>query len=66
LSVSLLGAATGVSEAQEDKFAKCPDPAAAKKAVEQCLGANPYNTGEICDERVLEQVCRSSREDKNQ
>ena len=47
--------------AQEDKFAACPDPEAARKYVKQCLQANPYNTQEVCEERALEQVCNAKK-----
>jgi hypothetical protein len=50
-------ALSGATWAQEDKFAKCPDPEAARKLVKECLAANPYNTQEICEERALEKVC---------
>jgi hypothetical protein len=47
----------GAAWAQDDKFAKCPDPEAARKHVKECLAANPYNTQEICEERALEKLC---------
>jgi hypothetical protein len=53
----LLSAVAGAAWAQ-DKFAKCPDPEAARKHVQECLAANPYNTQEVCEERALEKLCR--------
>jgi hypothetical protein len=47
----------GTAAAQDDKFANCPDPEAARNFVKQCMQANPYNTREVCEERALEQVC---------
>ena len=55
-----LCAPTGAS-AQDDKFAQCPDPAAAKRYVQQCLGQNPYNTREVCEERALEELCSGKK-----
>jgi len=43
--------------AQDDKFAKCADPEAAKRYVEVCLAENPYNTRETCEQRALEKAC---------
>ena len=54
--VSLL-LACAAAQAQEDKFAKCPDPEAARQAVKECLAANPYKTREVCEELVLEKLC---------
>jgi len=50
-------AAPADASAQDDKFAQCPDPDAAKRYVQQCLGQNPYNTREICEERALQELC---------
>ena len=52
----VLSAFAGAAWAQ-DKFAKCPDPEAARKHVKECLAANPYNTQEVCEERALEKLC---------
>ena len=54
-----LGAA--LSHAQEDKFASCPDPEAARRYVKECLATNPYNTREICEERALEKLCAEKK-----
>jgi hypothetical protein len=54
---SLLLACAAV-QAQEDRFAKCPDPEAARRYVKECQAANPYNTKEICEERALEKLCK--------
>ena len=52
--------------AQEDKFAGCPDPEAAKQYVKKCLGENPYNTKEVCEQRALESVCTAgAKKDKD-
>ena len=51
--------------AQEDKFAKCPNPEAARKYVQQCLSANPYNSKETCESLALEKLC-SGGETKKQ
>ncbi len=45
-------------QAEEDKFAKCPDPEAARQYVKQCRAANPYKTVEACEELALEQLCK--------
>jgi len=50
--------ANAAARAQEDKFAQCPDPEAARRYVKQCLAANPYKTKEVCEELALEQVCK--------
>jgi hypothetical protein len=55
--VLILCACAGGAWAQDDKFAKCPDPEAARRYVKQCLAANPYNTQEVCEERALETLC---------
>jgi hypothetical protein len=47
------------ARAEEDKFAKCPDPQAAREYVKQCLAANPYKTKEVCEELALEKACKS-------
>ena len=46
------------AQTQEDKFAKCPDPEAARQYVKQCRAANPYKTVEACEELALEQLCK--------
>jgi hypothetical protein len=46
------------AQAQEDRFAKCPDPEAARQYVKECLGANPYKTKEVCEELALEKLCK--------
>jgi hypothetical protein len=46
------------AQAQEDKFAQCPDPEAARRYVKECLAANPYKTKEVCEELALEKVCK--------
>jgi len=51
-----LGCAAGLAE--EDKFAKCPDPEAARQYVKQCRAANPYKTVEACEELALEKLCK--------
>ncbi len=56
LASLLLACAT--AQAQEDRFAKCPDPEAARQYVKQCLAANPYNTKEVCEEAALEKLCK--------
>ena len=56
LASLLLACAT--ARAQEDTFAKCPDPEAARQYVKQCLAANPYRTKEICEELALEKLCK--------
>ena len=56
LTSLLLACAT--AQAEEDKFAKCPDPEAARQYVKQCLAANPYRTREICEELALEKHCK--------
>ena len=58
LAGSLLASGAAIF-AQQDKFAACPDPEAARKYVKQCLAQNPYNTQEVCEERALEQVCNA-------
>lgn len=45
-------------QAEQDKFAKCPDPEAARQYVKQCRAANPYKTVEACEELALEQLCK--------
>ena len=55
--VSLL-LASAAAHAEEDKFAKCPDPEAARQFVKQCRAANPYKTVEACEELALEQLCK--------
>ena len=52
--------ACAAAQAQEDTFAKCPDPEAARQYVKQCQGANPYNTKEVCEERALEILCKKN------
>ncbi len=52
----LLGCAA--AHADEDKFAQCPDPEAARQAVKECLAANPYKTREVCEELALETLCK--------
>jgi hypothetical protein len=47
--------------AQQDKFAGCPDPEAARKYVKQCMQENPYNTQEVCEERALERICSGKK-----
>jgi hypothetical protein len=47
----------GVAAAGDDKFARCPDPAAARQYVQDCLQQNPYNTQEVCEARALEKLC---------
>ncbi|HEY7759834.1 MAG TPA: hypothetical protein VIA64_10515 [Burkholderiales bacterium] len=58
LGVLILWWSAGAAWGQDDKFAKCPDPEAARQYVKQCLAANPYNTQEVCEERALETLCR--------
>ena len=53
---NLLLACAG-AQAQDDKFAKCPDPEAARQSVKECLAANPYKTKEVCEELALEKLC---------
>ena len=54
-SLLLVCAAT---QAQEDRFTKCPDPEAARQYVKECLAANPYKTKEVCEELALEKLCK--------
>ena len=56
--LELAGSAGG---AQDDKFASCPDRAAVKKYVKDCLGQNPYNTKEVCEERALADLCNGKQ-----
>jgi hypothetical protein len=51
----------GAALAQDDKFAGCPDPEAARNFVKQCMQANPYNTREVCEQRALEQICGAKK-----
>ena len=46
------------AQAQEDRFAECPDPEAARQYVKQCRAANPYMTKEACEELALEKLCK--------
>jgi hypothetical protein len=48
----------GSAPAQDDKFAGCPDPDAARKYVKDCLASNPYNSRETCEELALEKLCQ--------
>ncbi len=50
--------ASPAAQAQEDRFAKCPDPEAARQYVKECLAANPYRTKEVCEELALEKFCK--------
>ena len=56
--VASLLLACPAAQAQEDKFAQCPDPEAARQYVKECLAANPYKTKEVCEELALEKVCK--------
>jgi len=47
-----------LAHAEEDKFADCPDPQAARQYVKQCLAVNPYKTKEACEELALEALCK--------
>jgi len=58
--IGMLYASAG-AVAQDDKFAQCPDPDAAKRYVQQCLGQNPYNTREVCEQRALEELCSGKK-----
>ena len=49
--------ACAAAQAEEDRFAKCPDPEAARQYVKECLGANPYKTKEACEQLALEKLC---------
>ena len=53
-----LALACAAAQAQEDRFAKCPDPEAARQHVKQCLAANPYKTKEVCEELAQEKFCK--------
>ncbi len=55
---TVLGFYASPAWAQDDRLATCPDPAAARKYVNECLQQNPYNTREICEERALEKLCQ--------
>jgi hypothetical protein len=46
------------AQPQDDRFAKCPDPEAARQYVKECLAANPYKTKEVCEELALEKLCK--------
>jgi hypothetical protein len=50
----------GIAAAADDRFAKCPDPEAARRYVKECQQQNPYNTQEVCEERALEKLCASA------
>ncbi len=50
--------ASAASQAQDDRFAQCPDPEAARQYVKECLAANPYRTKEVCEELALEKLCK--------
>ena len=50
--------ACAAAQAQDDKFAHCPDPEAARQYVKECLAANPYKTKEVCEELALEKLCK--------
>ena len=56
IAAALLGA-SGLPLAEEDKFAQCADPDAARRYVKECLGRNPYMTREACEEEALEKAC---------
>ena len=57
---TVLAGAAG-AQAQDDRFASCPDPEAARRFVAQCMQANPYNTKEVCEERALAEVCGAKK-----
>lgn len=50
--------ACATAQAEEDRFAICADPQAARQYVKECLAANPYKTKEACEELALEQLCK--------
>jgi len=50
--------AAGAVQAQDDKFAGCPEAEAARQYVKACLAANPYKTKEACEELALEKFCK--------
>lgn len=43
--------------AEDDPFAGCPDPEAARAHVKKCMQQNPYVPEEVCTRRALEEVC---------
>lgn len=47
----------GSAAGADDRFAKCPDPDAARRYVKECQQQNPYNTEEVCEQRALEKLC---------
>jgi hypothetical protein len=58
----LAGFAGALAFSQDDKFAKCPDPEAAKQFVQSCMAQNPYNTREVCEQRALEELCGQKKQ----
>jgi hypothetical protein len=52
--------ACAVAQAQTDRFARCPDPEAARQYVKECLAGNPYRTKEVCEELALEKLCKGN------
>ena len=47
--------------AEDDRFAGCPDPEAARAYVKRCMQQNPYAPQEVCEQRALEQVCADKK-----
>ena len=65
MAAALLGA-SGLPLAEEDKFAKCADPEAARRYVKECLGRNPYISRETCEEEALEKACPPAKKSEQE